>query len=151
MQREMPDTGTSRRDQEQQEERRRQDRRRQDQEPTDDRRQQERRQRMEMSGEGRNMNPDSPPEKGQGGREHQGGGGQMPGNWQGENFQSGTSQAQKAEGHTPKQQSVPAERHEQRGEGTARYSNPSSGKESGPEGRERSFGPSGPHKKSSGG
>lgn len=41
----------------------------------------------------------------------------------------------------PRQQSVPSEKQEQRGEGTARYSNPPSGKEFGPGGQEMGFGP----------
>jgi hypothetical protein len=86
------------------------------------------------------MTPDSLPEKGDSSR-------QAPPNWQGENFQSGTSQAQNAEGHTPEQQTTPGERHEQKGEGTARYSNPPSGKEFGPGGRERGFGPQNPQKR----
>jgi hypothetical protein len=95
------------------------------------------------------MTPDSLPEKEHSPR-------QVPQNWQGENFQSGTSQAQKGEGHTPKQ-TLPGERHEQKGahekgapekgEGTARYSNPLSGKEFGPGGQERSFGPQNPQKR----
>ena len=96
------------------------------------------------------MTPDSLPRKGNSPR-------QTPENWQGENFQSGTSQAQRGEGRTPQQQTVPAERHEQKGsrepkgehtgEGKAGYSNPPPGKEFGPGGRERSFGPEHPQKK----
>jgi hypothetical protein len=140
------DTDTSRKDQ-QQEERRRQERRQNEQNPNpnEERRENPRRQNMEMAPGRGEMNPDSPPQRENSSRN------ETSGNWQGENFQSGTSQAQKGEGQSPKQQSVTSERHEQRGEGTARSSHPSSGKEFGPGGGETGFGSSTPEKKRSNG
>lgn len=46
---------------------------------------------------------------------------QTPEMWPGENFQSGTSQAQKAEGQTPGQPAIPDERPKQRGDRASDY------------------------------
>jgi hypothetical protein len=134
---EMPSRETNPRNQGRQPEQRKDDRRQQGQRPQGERRRELRREDVEMLSpemrSGAGMMPDSLPEKDNPRR-------QTPENWPRENFQSGTSQAEKGDGQAPKQQTVP-ERHEQRGEGTARYSNPPLGKEFGPGGREMGFGP----------
>jgi hypothetical protein len=103
----MPNKERNWKDQPQQPERRRQDRRQQEHDPNEERRHEERRDRIQMAHGGNQMTPDSLPEK-------------EKGNWADENFQSGASQAQKGHGQAPKEQSVPAERHERKDEGTSR-------------------------------
>jgi hypothetical protein len=78
---------------------------------------------MEMAPGQNNDNPDSPPQ---------------PGNWQGENFQSGASQAQKGQGQNSGQQN-PSERREHKSEGGGNPSNPG-----------KDFGSGGTQKKSAG-
>ena len=165
MLREMPNRETNPGNLQNQPDRRKQNRREERQPegwPSDERRKEQRRENTQMTEDHRtggigetkqdrnDMTPDSLPRKDNSPR-------QTPENWQGENFQSGTSQAQRGEGHKPQQQTVPAERHEQKGsrepkgehtgEGKAGYSNPPPGKEFGPGGRERSFGREHPQKK----
>jgi penicillin-binding protein 1A len=137
-------TDTSRNDQQQQEEKRRQERRQQEQNPNEERRDQPRRQNMEMSPGRHDENPDSPPQKDNTSRN------ETPGNWQGEDFQRGTGRAQTGEGQTPRQQHDPSDRREQKGQGGGSHSNPPSGKEVGPGGKEGGFGSTGSQKKSAG-
>ena len=92
----------------QQDERRREERRQTQDEPQEERRREERRQ-----GPGSGETTMKTQEQTEHGRQP------SAKKWQGENAQSGTSQAQKGDGRTPAQQTVPAERHEQKhGDGT---------------------------------
>jgi|SRR5579859_6680069 len=130
-------TDTSRKDQQREEKRR--EEQRHDQNPTnphnpnDERRQNPGRQNMEMAPGTNDTNPDSPPQRGNNSRN------ETPGNWQGENSLSGTSQAQKGQGQTPGQQNNPSERREHKREGGGNPSNPG-----------KDFGSGGTQKKSAG-
>ena len=101
---EMPNRETDPKNRQQQSERRKDDRRQQEQRPDEERRRGQRRENIDVlspqTGDGGRIMPDSLP-----GKDNLQS--QTPENRQGENFQSGTSQAQKGEGQTPKQQSVP--------------------------------------------
>jgi hypothetical protein len=143
MLREMPNREVNPQNPQNEPERRRQDRRQERQPegwPNDERRKDQRRDTVQMSASGQggtgtsrapqrgsenqkmnqnrpmtedreDMTPDSLPSKDKKDNSSR----QTPENWQGENFQSGTSQAQKGEGQSPKQQTVPGDRHEQKG------------------------------------
>lgn len=119
----MPNREGNRKDQPQQPERHQQERRQQEQKRNEERRQQQPRNDAQMAG-GRNeeMTPDSLPSK------ETNSGRQSSSNWAGDNSQSGTSQAQKGEGNTPKE-------HERKGEGRGSHpsqGNPSQGSRSNP-------------------
>lgn len=114
----MPGEAARKETQQQQDERRQQQRRQQDQQPQEERRQQQRREGSGMSDAGSSnagmnrgeMNPDAMPD-----RE---GGNKRTEKWQGENSQSGTSQAQKGDSHTPAQQT---QRQQQKGRDDASH------------------------------
>lgn len=127
-------------------ERRKEERRREDRRPEEEKRREQRRENVQMMDSRpmrqneAGMTPDSLPRSDKDSRT------KNPESWEGENFQSGTSQAQKAQGSTPEQQTVPAERHEQKGEGVAGLSTSGPGQSFGPGGRAHSFGGDGSQK-----
>lgn len=114
----------------QQEERRQDERRQNEQDPQQERRRDERRQGPGSANT--TMRAEEQSEYGQEPSRQK---------WQGENVQSGTSQAQKGEGRTPDQQAAPAERHEQnyeRGGTEETRERGAAGQEFGPGGQTRS-------------
>lgn len=128
----MPNRENNPKDQPQQPDRRRQDRRPDN--PDEERRRQEPHQNPQMAHGGTRMTPDSLPQK-------------ENGNWADENFQSGTSQAQKSQTQT-KEQSGSPQRHEQNpSSGNPSSGNPSSGAGRESAGRDKGFNPQGPEKK----